>query len=238
MSDRILAGGLLAAGLVIAACLLAPALGKIGQSDRYVEVKGLAEREVPANLAIWPLVYSATGNDLPQVQSLLERDADRILAFLADQGFDAEDITRSVRAGEDLAPASAGKDLELSTRLSSGGSVGSGGMAMDMGSISQSAAPLSSQQQIAMMVQDVLRRQLPRLRPCYESSLRANPGFQGSWVLTFTVETDGSVAHAKASPTGPGDELFEQCLVRRIEGWRFKRIVKPQPVKKTVDFKK
>ena len=95
MSDRILAGGLLAAGLVIAACLLAPALGKIGQSDRYVEVKGLAEREVPANLAIWPLVYSATGNDLPQVQSLLERDADRILAFLADQGFDAEDITRS-----------------------------------------------------------------------------------------------------------------------------------------------
>ena len=151
---------------------------------------------------------------------------------------DAEDITRSVRAGEDLAPASAGKDLELSTRLSSGGSVGSGGMAMDMGSISQSAAPLSSQQQIAMMVQDVLRRQLPRLRPCYESSLRANPGFQGSWVLTFTVETDGSVAHAKDSPTGPGDELFEQCLVRRIEGWRFKRIVKPQPVKKTVDFKK
>ena len=56
MSDRILAGGLLAAGLVIAACLLAPALGKIGQSDRYVEVKGLAEREVPATLAIWPLV--------------------------------------------------------------------------------------------------------------------------------------------------------------------------------------
>ena len=95
MSDRILAGGLLAAGLVIAAWILAPALHSIGQSDHYVEVKGLAEREIPANLAIWPLVYSATGNDLPQVQATIEQDAERILAFLVAQGFKPEDISRS-----------------------------------------------------------------------------------------------------------------------------------------------
>jgi len=151
---------------------------------------------------------------------------------------EAEDITRSVKTGEDLTPNGIEKDLDLKTKLSTGGSVGGGGMAMEMGSISQSGPPLSNPQKIAYMVQGVLRRQLPRLRPCYESSLRANPGFRGSWVLTFTIETDGSVSSARANGQDASDDLFEQCLVRRIEGWRFKRIVKPQPVKKTVDFTK
>lgn len=148
---------------------------------------------------------------------------------------EAEDITRDVKRGADLAPTRSG-DLELKTGMSTSGSLGGSGVSLDMGSISQSAGPLSGQRAIAQMISGVLRRQLPRLRPCYESSLRADPSFGGSWVLTFTVETDGSVSAPRATASDTSNAMFEECLVRRVEGWRFQRIVKPQPVKKTVDF--
>lgn len=183
---------------------------------------------------------SATGSpDAPKlkVPRLGGNDAAADADLLKDLGTpDAEDITRTVKRGGDLAPSSLSKDLELSAGMSSGGKISSGGMAMDMGAISQSSAPLSSPQRIAYMVRDVLKRQLPRLRPCYEGSLRANPGLRGSWVLTFTVETDGSVNGARAIGQDVSDGSLEECLVRRMSAWRFQRIVKPQPVKKTVDF--
>ena len=93
--DRMIAGGLVAAGMIVSACLIGASLSDIRSADRFVEVMGLAEREVPANLAIWPLVFSATGNELPDVQQTLEADAQRILAFLQAQGFPADNITRS-----------------------------------------------------------------------------------------------------------------------------------------------
>lgn len=54
-----------------------------GRADtRFVEVKGLAEREVNADLALWPLRVAASGDDLAAVQSQITRAADLVLAFL------------------------------------------------------------------------------------------------------------------------------------------------------------
>ena len=57
-------------------------------SARYVEVKGLAEREVTADLALWPLSYVSTGNDLTVAQAGLTRSTREVFSFLTRHGID------------------------------------------------------------------------------------------------------------------------------------------------------
>src|ERR671920_1491134 len=86
-------------GLLLPSVLLALGLGLsgwfVGQgfvqgraTTRYVEVKGLAEREVTADLALWPLRYVSTGNDLTVAQAGLARSTRQVLAFLTRHGID------------------------------------------------------------------------------------------------------------------------------------------------------
>ena len=57
-------------------------------ADRYVEVKGLAEREVTADLALWPLRFVAGGNDLATAQAQITRSYEQVLEFLKRNGID------------------------------------------------------------------------------------------------------------------------------------------------------
>lgn len=61
-------------------------------TDRTVTVKGLAETFVQADLAIWPLRFTATGADLNQVQAEIDRDVEAILTFLTERGLPPEAI--------------------------------------------------------------------------------------------------------------------------------------------------
>jgi len=80
---------------IVLAIGLAIGGGRIGEGfiesrlgDRYVSVKGVAEQEVKADLALWPIQLSATGSDLARVQSELTTTVTRVRAFLAAQGLD------------------------------------------------------------------------------------------------------------------------------------------------------
>jgi len=64
--------------------------------DRYVQVKGLSEREVPADLAVWPLNITLTGNDLAPLKVQLEKQINDVYQFFLDQGFDAEELTKGI----------------------------------------------------------------------------------------------------------------------------------------------
>ena len=66
------------------------------QYDRYVQVKGLSEREVTADLAVWPINIVLTGNDLATLKDQLERQNEDVYQFFVHQGFDAEEITRGM----------------------------------------------------------------------------------------------------------------------------------------------
>ena len=57
-------------------------------ADRFVTVKGVSERSVEADLALWPLQFVAADNDLSLAQRRLTESIGATLAFLAEQGLD------------------------------------------------------------------------------------------------------------------------------------------------------
>ncbi len=92
---RIIEALLLALGMVAGAWVLGQSLLQFKQADRSVEVKGLAEREVPADTAIWPVSFSEADNDLPRLYQTLQEKNAKIAAFLQSSGFTLEEISVS-----------------------------------------------------------------------------------------------------------------------------------------------
>jgi hypothetical protein len=91
----VLGGLLLALGVGIAGIQVGDGLQKLRSSDRYVVVKGLAEREVPADLVVWPITFSETGNDLGEIYDRIQANAGLIAAFLADNGLGGAEASMS-----------------------------------------------------------------------------------------------------------------------------------------------
>lgn len=97
----VIAAVALAAGLVGGAYFLGSTLGaslgpafvKGKLADRVVTVKGLSERQVKADLALWDIAYTATGDDLGAAQTKVESDTKIIHDFLTQNGLPAESVT-------------------------------------------------------------------------------------------------------------------------------------------------
>jgi len=64
-------------------------------SDRFVTVKGLAEREVDADLAIWPVTFRVTGDELSAIQGEIDEKRDLVTDYLKSAGFTASEISCS-----------------------------------------------------------------------------------------------------------------------------------------------
>lgn len=97
MKNNILLPALLiAAGLIIGGYFIGN-MHKTGKEyDRYVQVKGLSEREVNADLAVWPINAILTGNDLKTLKNNIENQNDQVYQFFLDQGFSDEELTRGM----------------------------------------------------------------------------------------------------------------------------------------------
>jgi uncharacterized protein len=94
--DAAVLGLLLALGLIVGGWVLGGQIKATRLSDRYVTVKGLVERKVKSDLAIWPLSYKEAGDDLSLVYAKAESDKKAILQFLADQGIQSSEIELGV----------------------------------------------------------------------------------------------------------------------------------------------
>lgn len=79
--------GIAAIGLVLGGYLLGDGLLRAKDADRAVTVRGLAERDVVADLAIWTISYSASSTSLAEAQGKVRRDTDAIEGFFKELGF-------------------------------------------------------------------------------------------------------------------------------------------------------
>lgn len=88
-------GTLLCAGLALLGSLLANGIISIKALERTVTVKGLSEREVPADIAIWPIRFNEAGEDLNQLATLIQAKNTQVIEFLRSNGFKDEEISLS-----------------------------------------------------------------------------------------------------------------------------------------------
>jgi hypothetical protein len=73
----------LALGVALGGLFVGSGFARARAADRFVAVKGISEREVRADLAIWPLHLVAADNDLSRAHAQIESSVSRIRAFLA-----------------------------------------------------------------------------------------------------------------------------------------------------------
>lgn len=81
---------MLAVALVAGGYLLGDGLTRMKMAERSVTVRGLAEREVTADLATWTISYSASASDMSSAQASVDRDTASIRAFFDGLGFPEE----------------------------------------------------------------------------------------------------------------------------------------------------
>ncbi|SEA12050.1 SIMPL domain-containing protein [Microbulbifer marinus] len=88
-------------GLTALGTLLGHAVDRFKGYERTVTVKGLAEREVPADIVIWPIQFTAASNDLPSLYRDIASSSARIEGFLGEQGIDPGAVSVSLPAVTD-----------------------------------------------------------------------------------------------------------------------------------------
>ncbi|MBU2953315.1 SIMPL domain-containing protein [Marinobacter sp. F3R08] len=89
---KLLAALILGISTIISAALIGNGLTDLRTGDRYVTVKGVAEREVNADLALWPIRFVATGASLSEAQNTARSSRDAIMAFLKLQAIDQKSV--------------------------------------------------------------------------------------------------------------------------------------------------
>ncbi len=91
LSTLILSLSLLA-GLYLAGQQIGEGTARFRADNRSLTVKGLAEREVKADLATWNIAFRRAGNDYPELQAQIKADKEAVQAFLTKQGFAAAEV--------------------------------------------------------------------------------------------------------------------------------------------------
>lgn len=93
---------ILAIGLVVMGWCIKCGIDNFANKDRHVTVKGLAEREVPADQVTWSISTTEMGNDLPQLYQRISEQAEKIKAFLVQNGLEENEITINPPTVNDL----------------------------------------------------------------------------------------------------------------------------------------
>jgi len=95
-TSALVLGLCLVLGLSALGYLLGNAAIRYKEYERTVTVKGLSEREYPADIVIWPIQFTTVSNDLTELYATLEKSSDQIRDYLLSAGVQAEEVSMSV----------------------------------------------------------------------------------------------------------------------------------------------
>lgn len=95
IAESFILGALLCAGLVISSYVVSDGFTRFKAYERTVVVKGLSEREVPADVAIWPISFTVAADDLSLLVDTLAGQNTVVVDFLQQKGFKKEEISIS-----------------------------------------------------------------------------------------------------------------------------------------------
>jgi hypothetical protein len=98
--DNVRAALVLALGLIIAGYFVGDALQRSRTADRYVTVRGFSEMEFPANLVLWPVVFTVTADDLGVLQQRADSGVTAVRKFLGSR-FPADQVSVSAPRVQD-----------------------------------------------------------------------------------------------------------------------------------------
>ncbi len=84
-----------AVGLALGGFFVARAVESAKRFECFVTVKGLSEREVPADLGIWPVRFRVVGNDLKALEDQIAAGRTAVQQFLTAAGFKEDEISSS-----------------------------------------------------------------------------------------------------------------------------------------------
>lgn len=81
------------ATIILGTVILAFGMTKITKEHRSVSVRGLAEREVDADMAVWKLSFSLGSNNLRDLQKFIIEDTKVVIDFLEEHSLTSKDYT-------------------------------------------------------------------------------------------------------------------------------------------------
>lgn len=93
MKNHVVESLILAFAIAILGMYICRGLGKIGDPDRTVHVRGLAERDVPADRVFWSVSFSETGNDVSAIYASLNKMKSRVLSAFREGGLDSSEVS-------------------------------------------------------------------------------------------------------------------------------------------------
>ena len=100
--NRLIEAAIIAVGIICLGWFMKAGIDNFANKDRQVTVKGLAEREVPADKVTWSIGTKVTGNDLPMLYESINLQTDKIKKFLKQNGLDEKEVTINPPSISDL----------------------------------------------------------------------------------------------------------------------------------------
>lgn len=94
--EALILGLFICIGLALLGHFIAKGVVSFRALDRTVNAKGLAEREVEADVAIWPIRFDLANNDLSALTVEMEKKTALVKEFLNEAGFSGDEITLGI----------------------------------------------------------------------------------------------------------------------------------------------